>query len=137
MKDTTNCGLHFHISRNFFAEESVRVLDYFVNTNSDYLEKIGGRKFNSYCEKRIKRMDSWGETYDSDHCDSVNLSNEDTIEIRFCKSTSDYDTFMERLKLIKNLVLFYKTISFEKIVSNENIANNMIMFEEFIKKLDE
>lgn len=137
MEDTTNCGLHFHISRNFFTEESIRVLDYLVNTNSDYFKEIGGREFNDYCEKRIKRMDSWGETYDSDHCDSVNLSNEDTIEIRFCKSTSDYDTFMERLKLIKNLVLFSKTISFEKIVSNENIANNMIMFEEFIKKLDE
>ena len=136
MKDTTNCGLHFHISRNFFAEESVRVLDYFVNTNSDYLEKIGGRKFNSY-EKRIKRMDYWGETYDSDHCDSVNLSNEDTIEIRFCKSTSDYDTFMERLKLIKNLVLFSKSVYFTKIMSNENLTNNEIMFEEFIKKLDE
>lgn len=137
MKDTTNCGLHFHVSRNFFTEESLRVLDYFVNSNSEYFEKLGGREFNGYCEKRIKRNTDWGMDFNSDHCDSVNLSNEDTIEIRFCKSTSDYDTFMERLKLIKNLVLFSKTISFEKIVSNENIANNMIMFEEFIKKLDE
>lgn len=129
MDNIENCGLHFHISRNFFTEEAIRVLDYFVNNNPEFIANIGGRKLDGYCSSREKDMNNWGMSYSSRHCDAVNLTNSETIELRFCKSTPDYTTFMKRLNFIHDIVNFSMNVTFKEIITEDNIK----MFESFLE----
>lgn len=132
MNDITNCGLHFHISKDSLNFENMRVLDYFVNNNADLMEETGGRKLGSYCHQRSKDLDSWGLCNNSSHGDSVNLSNQNTVEIRFCKSTPDFYTFIKRLTFIYNIVNFCKSVTFKDITSK----NNKTLFENYLKSLN-
>lgn len=133
MDDTSNCGLHFHISRNFFTEEAIKVLDYFVNNNSDFMAEHGGRSLEGYCKRNDKEISQWGNRSYSSHSDAINLTNKDTIEIRFCKSTPDHDTFMKRLKFIYDIVNFSMNISFKDIINGDNIEQfQKYMKDEFV-----
>lgn len=136
MYDTSDCGLHFHISRDYFDDESIKVLDYFVNMCSVYLSKIGGREFGDYCYARRKRYNEWGSMFNSDHCEAVNLTNEKTIELRFCDSTNNYEIFMKRLKFIMNIVSFSKSISFNDIILIDK-SDLFDKFKNFCSELDE
>ena len=103
MNDINNCGLHFHLDRNYFSNEDIQNIDYIVNTFSEYFEKNGGREFNRYCEKISKNIDKFGIKCGDRYC-ACNLENADTIELRFCASTNDYDVFLKRLNMILQLV---------------------------------
>lgn len=120
MTDTAGCGLHFHVNRNGFENPSaIRFLDYFVNNNEKDLSCIGGREFSTFCRKREKTSEDWGMCYTSNHHDCLNVSNENTIEFRFCKSTSDYAEFLKRLILISNLSKFAEKIAND--IQNDDI----------------
>lgn len=116
VNDVNNCGLHFHVNRTAFKNNiSIALLDYIVNNNEHYFKQIGGREFGGYCQKHYKNEDQWGVRDSSAHCDAVNFTNENTVEIRFCKSTYDYNTFIERLSMVEKLVRFCNDNSNKKI----------------------
>ena len=72
------CGLHFHISRYNFSLKSQRILDYLINSNKDFVEKIAGRQDNGYCHLNpYKKYYEWG--FGNDHYDAVNFSNIHTV----------------------------------------------------------
>ena len=127
MSNINGCGLHFHLSRKFFDEENLRVIDYFVNNNEELMQKIGGRRLTDYCERAFKSENQWGLKFCSDHCDAINLTPKHTIELRFCQSTNIYDVFVERLNYIYKIALFSKSCSFKDIIQGDNIK----MFEHF------
>lgn len=98
------CGLHFHINRGYFNKQGLRNLDYFVNKYYRKMQEIGGRNFNHYCNlKTDLHRRNLGTGY---HTSSVNFSNRNTIEIRFCASTVDYNTFITRMMFINDIVSF-------------------------------
>jgi hypothetical protein len=106
--NTLGCGLHIHLSKNAFNREEVAFLDYLVN-NFDYMiTQIGSRSLTHYCRKIKARR--WGYDRLSNHTDACNLTNDKTIELRFCKSTNNYRSFMKKLKNIWVLVMFVKFI---------------------------
>lgn len=109
MDDLDNCGLHFHFNRDFFTNNNIASLDYFINKNVDIVERIGGRKINNaYFEIIDKRLSDWGKDVYRDRYVALNLQNENTIEIRFFASTNCYNVFIERLKTAFALVYFCK-----------------------------
>lgn len=133
MNDIEGCGLHFHISRKgFINNKSIALLDYFVNNNEEKLSEIGGRPFSSYCQHRQKEYNDWGVIAYGDRHDSVNLTNKNTIEIRFCKSTHDYNTFIKRLTMVHNMVNFcnkyydknFYEIKYQDFIDFSNNENN-------------
>lgn len=133
MNDIEGCGLHFHISRKgFINNKAIALLDYFVNNNEEKLSEIGGRPFGSYCHHRQKEYTDWGLFAYGDRHDSVNLTNEHTIEIRFCKSTFDYNVFIKRLTMVHNMVNFcnkycdknFYEIKYQDFIDFSNNENN-------------
>ena len=120
MNDTDNCGLHFHIDREYVAKtSSVATIDYIVNHFSEYFERIGGRSITpdaDWCRKVVKTNENWGTRTYSRYC-AVNLENSDTIELRFCKSTNDYDTFMNRVKMVFAIIYFANKYTVNEIMS--------------------
>ena len=109
MDDLDNCGLHFHFNRDFFTNNDIASLDYFINKNVDIVERIGGREINNaYFEIIDKRLSDWGKDVYRDRYVALNLQNKNTIEIRFFASTNCYNVFIERLKTAFALVYFCK-----------------------------
>lgn len=96
IENIRNCGLHFHFNRSAFTEDQIASLDYFINSNKAFIENLGGRQANYYCRFCHKALSEYGKT-DYDRYVALNLNNEETIEMRFFKSTSDYTTFINRL----------------------------------------
>ena len=129
MNDTCGCGLHFHLDREYCDKDNNNIgsiIDCIVNTFSNFFENVGGRKFNSFCQKsEDKLFGDWGKRNYSRYY-AVNFENSNTIELRFCASTYDYKTFMDRVKMIFTIVCFAQKYSL-KDVSN-------MKEDEFIRK---
>lgn len=106
------CGLHFHIDKKYLDNKTIQNIDFMVNAFDTYFAEIGGREFNSYCSSVKKSIDDFGKSSGSRYL-AVNLTNRDTVELRFCRSTDNFETFMERLKAIIKLVEFAKVKEFK------------------------
>lgn len=125
-----NAGLHFHINRDWFTKDALKNFDYIINNCQGYMEKKGGRIFNSYCITCRKPTDGWG--YSSGiRMAALNLQNQNTVEVRFCKSTLKWHVFIERLKFIYAMLQYAKEKTFEEILKKdmfkiENDIENII-----------
>ena len=98
--NTKGCGIHFHISKDALNQNIIRNIDFFVNNFDKEIAKIGSRFYNDYAQKR----DNFERIYR--HYDACNLSNNKTIELRFCASTHNYKTFMNKLKNIFIILMY-------------------------------
>ena len=130
MNDTNNCGLHFHIDRMFCnSDEYLAVIDYIVNHFSEYFAKIGGRDFNEYSDycKRTPDKERWGKCNYSRYY-AVNFENSNTIELRFCKSTDNYLTFMNRVRMVFGIIYFAMRFKLKNLLTMSEAS--------FIKKFD-
>jgi len=128
MYDNTGCGLHFHINKNGFSIDNIATLDFFINNNKEMMEAFGDREFGYYCKRRNKRFHDWGSSVISDHCDAINLTNSETIELRFFLSPTQYNMFLQKLFIVRNIILFVKQTSFIDIA----VKNNIKMFVDFL-----
>ena len=137
MNNTCGCGLHFHIDKEFCGSpEIVSAIDYIVNEFSDYFQKIGGRSYNEYsefCKKVNKDFAGWGKRNYTRYC-AVNLENRNTVELRFCKSTSNYGEFLNRVKMIFGIIYFAKTHKLKDIYE-WSIIQFVDEFDKVCKKL--
>lgn len=132
---TENCGIHFHINRDFFNEEEIAVADFLINYFSSFFSIIGEREFNRYCSASIKRTADWGRSRLSQHHHSVNLTNRNTIEFRFFKSTNNIENLFLKLDFINKFCNFIKNKKTKEFIIDEYEANeNKIKKEEEIKK---
>lgn len=125
--NTLGCGLHVHLSKTAFNPIEVKFLDYFINKCTYVTTQIGSRALTDYCCKRNGKR--FGYDRMSSHTDACNLSNAHTIELRFCKSTDNYKSFIKKLKNIYTLILFVKVICEKQLV-------NVLMKEENLKMLE-
>ena len=118
--DTDNCGLHFHFNKDYFSKRQIASIDYFINNSKAIIEAIGGRRTDyNYFEIIHKKFDSYGKTKEQ-YIDpfgnirfknfgkylACNLNNKETIELRFCKSTYNYEVFLKRLKYVFYIIEF-------------------------------
>lgn len=137
LKDTNtlNCGLHFHLSKLGLKEKEIVLLDYMVNNYHHLIMQIGGRALKDYCRSVVSPV--WGlkRIYRSNHTDACNLTNDKTIELRFCKSTNNYNSFMKKIKNIFVLIQFVKTVcqknQEDKVMNNKNKEKVEKLFKYF------
>jgi hypothetical protein len=136
MNDTDDCGLHFHLDKKYLTNDNIKVIDFIVNNFSLCFHNICGREYNQlsrYCKTTYKDINDWGLNT-TDRYVAVNLENEETVELRFCKSTADYDTFIERLKMICAIVQFAKKYKIQNIY-NYTKDNFISAFNNVYKEL--
>lgn len=126
----SGCGIHCHVGRDSFSREQISFLDCFININFEKFEILGGRQFNDYCKRMLKRRVEWGSSMGDRHT-AINLENGSTVEFRFCSSTNNYNDFMNRIQLIDSIVKFSKSkeLTYKNIfIQNDEIWSDYLMF---------
>lgn len=118
---TRTCGLHIHVSRNVLSPIQLGLMIKFMNDykNEDFLEKIGGRDLNNYCQQNLefsklgvmanltksKKPDPhYKEKYfheGREHYDILNFSNVNTVEFRFFKGKPDPDHIKSSIEFVQ------------------------------------
>lgn len=126
-----NCGLHFHFDRNAFTSNQIAILDYLINSDKTFIETIGGRKLNTYCKIANKTLSEYGRSTEGRYV-ALNLSNRKTIEMRFFKATTDFETFKNRL--IYAFALCEVARHYNAFECDSQI--NKYKFMQFVKKLN-
>jgi len=124
------CGLHVHINRSYLSKQiDVVKLLYFSDLFQEQLEKLGRRKFNTYCHSFKDCVDWSGslptwKTYlyytgcgPERYC-AVNTTNRRTIEFRFPRGTLKESSFFATLELIDAIVKYCKYISISKLTKS-------------------
>lgn len=135
--DTSTCGLHMHINRNFFGNDStsqhavIARIVYFCEMFYDEIVKFSRRKAGqlhwtkSYCNShninpktKYKNPSDIQKGYRDyrDDCDRyriVNLNNTNTIEFRIFRGTLKYSTFKATLQFVQTLCILAKNMSDE------------------------
>lgn len=106
MTDTSNCGLHFHFSREAFTQKEIALIDYFINNHFNLIKELGGRYNSIYASIIQKPYECYGKPYKKDRYVAFNLNNKNTVEMRFCASTNDYDLFLDRLMNVYIIINF-------------------------------
>lgn len=121
-----NCGMHVHVDRANLTELQIgKMLSFMYNKeNRDFINKISGRKDNSYCSLEHNQKLTSGVSYvdqsdvqygrrlrrtqSSGRYTGLNLAPEKTIEFRIFASTVSYTVFLKNLEFVKSMIDFTK-----------------------------
>lgn len=118
--NTTTCGLHIHFNRSFFGDSDTRNLSKFIFLTEKFWKEIV--VYSRRTEKRMERyakkispipineyinVGNKSRSHDY-HYYSVNIANEDTIELRTFKGTLNVDTLLATLQLVNNMAIMAK-----------------------------
>ena len=114
--DNEKCGIHIHISRNFFTNYEIAKLDCFVNTYS-FFKKIARRQ-SHYSEYLNKPCDSWGSQISNRKC-ALNLSNSNTVQMRIFKGTLQHEYIMAYIQFCHAISVFIKSIQMDEILNSK------------------
>lgn len=119
--DSDCCGLHVHFNRSFYSgyneEECIAKLCFlfekFWGEMSIFSRrnKVRLNRFSRRIDMRISeyiRRSNKSHNHDF-HYYSINLANEETIEIRMFRGTLNIETFFATLEIVRNLAVFSKT----------------------------
>lgn len=120
--DTTTAGIHVHFSREYYEdneEENVMKLLFLVEKFWDEIIIFSRRDYNKskgYMKKidddYESFIDCWNKKQFHDgHYYAVNITNEDTIELRMFRSTLNVNTLMATLDFVDKLVRAAKEMS--------------------------
>lgn len=126
--DNDTCGIHIHISRDYFTNYDIAKLDCFVNTY-DIFKKIARREshYSQYLKKDFK---DWGSQISNRKC-ALNLSNESTVEMRIFKGTIEYKYVMAYIEFCHAISTFIKAISMDEIIQNK--TTTLVKFRKLIE----
>lgn len=135
--DTTTCGLHVHVNRNFFGNTKdeqdlhiakiILIVNRFWDSHIVPFTRRGNGEINQWARKnnsgRIYKSDSVDEkrkkTIDAASSAgryvAVNLQNRATIEFRIFRGTLKYSTFLATLQFVDTLCRFVKTLSIDDV----------------------
>lgn len=143
--DTTTCGLHIHFNKNYFGESRtiqdlcITKLLYLFEKYWDNIAKFSRRNNNKYTSRYgMEENDSMfevlykakaaRESYNGRYR-SINLKNENTVEIRVFKGTLKYNTFIATLQFVNRLVTTCRELSLEDI--------QLITWNDIVKNAEE
>jgi hypothetical protein len=135
--DTSNCGYHIHINRNYFSDNPtiqdlcITKILYLLEKFWDDVKKVARRDSNQYSQRfNMKEDESMFEllvkakgVYSSKY-NMVNLQHKDTIEFRLFKGTLKYETFIATIEFVSNLAKICKRTPLEEI---QNVTFQDIM----------
>ena len=110
--DTTTCGLHIHINRNYFGEYKldqdlcISKMLYLFEKFWDKITLIARRNNNKYAQRfRLyddeTPLDIYAKSKNANKYGAINLSHKNSIEIRIFKGTLNKDTYFSTLEFVK------------------------------------
>jgi len=124
--DDERCGLHVHMSRNWFSTGDIKKVMAFYDMNFAKLHRgISRRKhvgrIERYCKhygikdlstvegrrrklNKMYRRHTWGSReWGRDRMHGVNITNEKTVEFRFQQGTLKYESLMAAIELVDKM----------------------------------
>lgn len=135
--DTSTCGMHVHINRNYFGVDKltqdlcIGKLLYLCEKHWKMVELIARRTSNRYArrfllEENETLIDLYAKSQSSDKYGAINLKHKDTVEIRIFKGTLNYSTFINTLEFVSVLAKISKDTDIYDIqfVTWDKIKNN-------------
>lgn len=113
---TSTCGLHIHVNRDFFGktveeqDDAIARIIYFVESHWYEMVKFSRRtesQIEEWCD-RTGRCTTPKETLDNAKIGgsryvAVNLTNKNTIEFRLFRGTLKYNTFIATLQFVNRI----------------------------------
>lgn len=157
-------GMHIHISKKFFQNRegvdeygAYREFDWLFQVFQSEIEKLGGRKYTSYCASKVMKlkerytsryMDVDGASVDvklkakikkdggigNDHYTAV-ISSGPTIEARVFKSTVDYKHVLANIELVRNFAHASRENSTDKTLDELLHTKDNLYLDEHIQKV--
>ena len=133
--DTTTCGLHVHLSREFLGEDETeqelniaKLIILFDRWWDEYIVPFSRRNIDAIthwaCKPSIECMstDTEDEIFSKvknykagGRYKSINLENENTIEFRLFRGTLNFNTFIASLQFVVSITRFVKGIKLNDI----------------------
>lgn len=128
--DTSTCGFHVHVGRQFFEKEETSCIDKLVYLFEKYrlqLEVFSRRRNFGWCQfpsdvanegvewsklDEVKKLDKY---HFRGHHSAINLENYSTIEIRIFRGTLNFNTYCATLEFVNNLIHYVKDKSDKEI----------------------
>lgn len=132
--DTTTCGLHVHVNKNWFSEISQLKVGYFVYSNNPYLSILGRRSYSDYAKMKSVGNRARDVRHVKDPRDryyAVNFTPDKTVEFRFIKGTLNIHTLRASLQLVSAICHFCTTTSTTILLKK---ASGWSRFCDFVKE---
>jgi len=127
--DTSSCGIHVHMDRDFFGGNKKTSL-YKASLLALVMERLW-EDFVKFSRRKYNRLDQWAkkkdfsdnithdsseadlrdefvDKYDSDRYVAFNITNAKTYELRIFRGTLKYKSFMATLEFVHNLAYWVK-----------------------------
>jgi len=113
------CGIHIHMSRDFFSDSQIKKLRLFFYTNWERIYKFSKRRGSggSFVSKEIFNIHDFkkGKGQSGRHF-AVNInSSKATVEIRIFRGTLNYERLLSTLLFCDSVAYFTKYCSFKSI----------------------
>lgn len=140
--DTSCCGLHVHVNRDFFENNEISALKKILKMNHKFWNEF--LKFSRRVKNRMNYCMPTDEYSDDEYIEYSNRSesgewhhfvisyaSETTIEFRIFRGTLNIETFLATLELVHNIVCTakYKTdeeidnMTFEDLITGETMQS--------------
>lgn len=113
-----NCGLHIHLTRNYFTNLEVYKIVKFFECEKDFITSLSQRNNGSthYCQKNIDNPKYIAKNkYGSDRYRECNLTNCETIEFRFFRGTTNEASFLKAIQFCFSFTNWIKQASLNDI----------------------
>ena len=130
--DVSTCGLHIHFSRDYVDTATISRILYLFEKFKNYLIMFSRRKIDnlnrwaSFMNVDVKDLSLDYVKSNHDNCNryrAVNLTNNETIEIRIFKGTLKFESFMSCIELVNNIVEMAKNMNDNEIINVESFYN--------------
>lgn len=125
--NTSSCGMHVHISRNYLSTLECVRLGMFVAFYKNKFEILSRREENyDYAKFKYVGKGSFKHagTSDDGRYEAINWTNLSTIEFRLFKGTLLHETFFATLELVHAVTHFVKTVNTNQIYGVKDCFTN-------------
>ena len=123
--EASTCGLHVHISKKFYDDNTQIKIAYFVNMFESFFTRMARRDSRYYCQYKSKTLESFSQ---SDRYEAVNFRNSATIEFRIFRGTLSYPDFMSAIELTHAVCEFCKVVNNNVLLSRQKCIDTFIKF---------
>lgn len=145
--DTSNCGLHVHMSRWAIPATTIAKMDVFINRAEQFWQLIARRDYvysgeydsakrldftrciyhtSSRCPVKMADKIDYGMGYD--RYTPVNVCNHKTVEIRIFRGTLKYQTLMGSIEICHAVVNWLNTVPVTRIYETEKLIREFIEY---------
>ena len=119
-EENGKCGLHIHVSKDFFEDLDITKLRLFFKKNQKHLEKLSRRKIGTksdsnpfhFCQfEEMDEKEIIGNCSQSGRYWALNTnSSRETVEFRLFRSTLDYKRFLGIMQFVEAVCKFVKVV---------------------------